>query len=137
LPQFCPVRKKNTCTQAMPALGMQGKDIGFFDGCAVDALMALDLAERRHAVAIDAARSKSRSSSRSCICCGQLRLHLPGFARQERLGFVDQPRIVLGIDLAGAGAGAALDLVEQAGPGAAFIDAVGAGADEETPAAAH
>src|SRR5882724_8811730 len=52
-------------------------------------------------------------------------------AGQEVGGLAHQLRIAGKIDLAGAGAGATADLVEQAGAGAAFEKAVGAGADQE------
>ena len=52
-------------------------------------------------------------------------------AGQEVLRLLDQPGVVVERDLAGAGTGAALDLVEQAGPGAVLVIAVGAGAQEE------
>ena len=52
-------------------------------------------------------------------------------AGQEVVRLAHQFGIAGEIDLAGAGAGAAADLIEQAGPGAAFEEAVGAGADQE------
>ena len=52
-------------------------------------------------------------------------------AGQEVVGLAHQLGIAGEIDLAGAGARTAADLVEQAGPGAAFKEAVGAGADQE------
>ena len=60
-----------------------------------------------------------------------LGLHLLALAGQEIAGFVDQLGIVLGADLAGARARAALDLVEQARPRAAFEHRVRAGAQQE------
>src|SRR5207302_11034870 len=52
-------------------------------------------------------------------------------AGQEVGGLAHQLGITGEIDLAGAGAGATADLVEQAGAGAAFEKAVGAGADQK------
>ena len=52
-------------------------------------------------------------------------------AGQEVVGLAHQLGIAGKIDLAGAGPRAAADLIEQAGPGAAFEEAVGAGANQE------
>ena len=52
-------------------------------------------------------------------------------AREEVEGLSDQPVVVVRRDLAGAGRAAALDLVEQAGPGAADELAVRAVAQQE------
>ena len=52
-------------------------------------------------------------------------------AGQEVVGLAHQLGIAGEVDLAGAGPRAAADLIEQAGPGAAFEEAVGAGADQK------
>src|SRR5204862_7536530 len=62
---------------------------------------------------------------------GKLRLHRMAAAGEEFGRLAHQLRVAGKIDLARAGAGAAADLVEQAGPGAAFEKRVGAGADQE------
>ena len=80
-----------------------------------------------------AARSKSRSVGRLLHGGGDLRLHLLAAAGEEILRLADQFGIVVVRDLAGAGTGAALDLVQQARPRAALEDRVGAGAQQEGP----
>src|SRR6185437_16151034 len=53
-------------------------------------------------------------------------------AAGEEIGrFLHELGVAGKIDLAGAGAGATLDLIEQARPGAAFKKRIGAGADQE------
>jgi hypothetical protein len=59
---------------------------------------------------------------------GQPLLHVAALAGQELARLAHQRLIFLRADAADAGAGATLDLVLQAGPRAAGIDAVGAGA---------
>src|SRR5690606_4100028 len=54
-----------------------------------------------------------------------------GFSRQEGSRLGDVFRIFLGRDLPRAGAGAALDLEEQTGPGSVLVIAVVARAQEE------
>ncbi|MGY4422616.1 hypothetical protein ACVWY2_005065 [Bradyrhizobium sp. JR6.1] len=58
-------------------------------------------------------------------------LHGVAAAGEEFGRLAHQLAIAGEIDLARAGAGAALDLIEQAGPAAALEEAVGAGADQE------
>ncbi len=58
-------------------------------------------------------------------------LHGGGFAGEEGLGLIYQPGIIGDADFARAGAGATLDLVEQAGPRAVFIIAVRAASEQE------
>jgi hypothetical protein len=57
--------------------------------------------------------------------------HRAGLAAQEVLGLVDQGLVVVLADQAGARRGAALDLVQHAGPRAGLVDAVAARAQQE------
>src|SRR5258708_38497117 len=61
----------------------------------------------------------------------KLLLHGPAGPRQEGVGFAHELGIFGVVDLARAGARAALDLEQQARPGPALEEAVGAGAQQE------
>ena len=78
-----------------------------------------------------AAVSNSSSLGGLLHLAGELLLHRPAAAGQEVGRLAHQLGVAGEIDLAGAGAGAALDLVQQARPGAAFEERIGAGAHQE------
>ncbi len=113
------------------ALLMDGEHVGFFHGARIDALLRLDRRQRREAVAIKRRGLEFEFGRGLLHLAGQLLFHQMAAAGQEVAGLAHQLGIAGKIDLAGAGAGAAADLIEQAGPGAAFEEAVGAGADQE------
>ena len=110
---------------------MDGEQIGFFHGARIDALLRLDRRQRGEPIAVKAAVSNSSSaeafsiSPASSCFTGRLRPDRKSFASRDQFGIAGK------IDLARAGAGAALDLVEQAGPRAAFEKRIRAGADQE------
>ena len=116
---------------------MDGEDIGFLDAGRIDALMALHMRQRRQPVAIDGGALEIEIFGGLVHRLGHCRLDLLALAGQEVLRLLHQFGIVVVADLTRAGRRAALDLVEQAGPGAGLEDAVGAGADAGRRAAAN
>ncbi len=80
-----------------------------------------------------AAFSNSSAADASAHLLGEPRADRPAPAGQEIARLRDESGIVVEPDLAGAGARASLDLVEEAGPGAVRVEAVRAGAQEERP----
>src|SRR5690606_26802728 len=116
---------------ALAAFLVNGENIRFLDPLRVYALMALHVGKRSKAVAIDG-RALEIERLRGLLHGGRdLRLHLAGAAGKEVLRLGNQTGIIFCADLAGARPRTALDLVQQAGPRAAFEDRVRAGADEE------
>ena len=115
------------------AAGLMGGDhIGVADALDIDVLMGLDHGERPQPVAQrgGAARNPGRrwppaSGSPSRACTSRLRPARKSRACSHEAG------VILQGDPPDAGRRAALDLIEQAGPGAAGEDAVGAGAQQE------
>ena len=115
----------------LAALGEEGEDVGLLEGRGVDHRLLGDAGQRADAVA------QARGALELHVVGGGL--HLLGepahdqarLALQEVLGLVDEAPVVLEADQAGAGRGAALDLVQHAGARAALVDAVGAGAQQE------
>ena len=111
---------------------MDGEHVGFFHGARIDALLRLDRRQCGEAVAIErgASRIRARSDAFSISPASSFFTSMAA-AGQEVARLAHQLGIAGEIDLAGAGAGAAADLIQQAGPGAALEEAVGAGADQE------
>jgi hypothetical protein len=110
---------------------VDGEHVGFFHRARVDALLRLDRRQRGEAVAIDRGRLEFELGGSSLHHAGELFLHGLAAPGKEIGRLAHELGIAAEIDLPGAGAGAAADLVEQAGAGAAFEKAVGAGANQE------
>ncbi len=110
---------------------MDGEDVGFLHGLRIDALLRLDRRQCGEAVAVKR-RGFEREFGRGLFhLAGKLLLDEAAAAGKEVGGLVHQLGIAGKIDLAGAGPRTAPDLIEQAGPGAAFKKTVGAGAHQE------
>ncbi len=131
MPQFWKARKKKTCTQNWPALVRNGEDVGFLDGLGGDIALRLDEGEGAEAVAEQGGALEIEVLGGLVHVLGEVILHGLGLAGEELAGLIDELVVVGDRDFAGAGAGAALDLVEHAGPGAGLVEAVRAGAEEE------
>ena len=116
---------------------MDGEDVGLLDALRVDALVALHMRQRREPVAVDRGALEIEVLRRPAASRAEISV-FTFWLRPDRKSFasLDQFGIVVGADLAGAGAGAALDLVEQAGPRAALEDASRCRCGAGTPAAA-
>ena len=110
---------------------MDGEHVGLFHGARVDALLRLDRRQRGEAVAIERGGLEFELGGGLLHLAGEFLFHQMAAAGQEVVGLAHQLGIAGEIDLAGAGTRAAADLIEQAGPGAAFEEAVGAGADQK------
>ena len=110
---------------------MHGEDVGFFGVARVDALLRLHRRERRQPVAVDRGALEVERLRRLLHLDGELLLHGAALAGEERGRFAHEFRIFGELDLARARRRAALDLVQQARPRAAFEEAVGAGAQQE------
>ncbi len=110
---------------------MDREGIRILDARRIDALMALHMRETGKPVAQHGGALEIK------VFCGlshgmrDLLLHGLALAREEIARFRNQLGIVGGADLPRAGAGTALDLIEQTGPRAPLIGAVGAGAQKE------
>ncbi len=116
---------------AEAAFLMDREDVGLLDVARVDALMRLHRRQRGEAVAIDRGAFEVERARRLLHFDGQLLLHGPAAARQEGIGLAHQLGIFGVVDLARAGARAALDLKQETRPGPALEEAVGAGAQQE------
>ena len=110
---------------------MDGEHVGFFHGARIDALLRLDRRQRGEAITIQRRGLEFEFSGRLLHLAGEQLLHGMAAAGQEIGRLAHQFGIAGEVDLAGAGARAAADLIEQAGAGAALEEAVGAGADQE------
>ncbi len=88
----------------LPAFLVDGEDVGLFHRLRVDALVALHVRKGREAVAIDGGALEVERLRRLLHRCRYLRLHALAAARQEILRLLDQFGVVVGGDLAGAGA---------------------------------
>ena len=110
---------------------MDGEHVGFLHGARIDALLRLDRRQRRQPVAIERRGLEFEFGRGLFHFAGQLLLDRAAAAGQEILGLAHQFGIAGKIDLAGARPRTAPDLIEQAGPGAAFEKRVGAGAHQE------
>ena len=114
-------------------LARRGDDIGVAHGAGIDALARLDLRQGTDAVAVEGGGLELERGAGFLHAHRQPVLHVPAPALEKRAGFVDQGSVVLSPDAADARRCAALDLVLQAGPGAAVEHAVGAGSQGEGP----
>ena len=114
-----------------PALLVAGEHVRLLHPAGVDALRALHGRERGQAITQARGPLELQLLGRRLHLQRQLFLHGAGAAGEEGAGLAHQLRIVGVAHLAGAGTGAALDLVQQAGPRAIFIIAVGARAQQE------
>src|SRR5262249_10905074 len=112
----------------VPAGLVRGDHVGLVEAGDVDRLVRLDVGERAGAVAEARRRLGPEGLALRLHLPRQPLLHLTAASRQELARLADQRLVVRGADAADAGAGAALDLILQAGSRAAGIDAVGAGA---------
>src|SRR5207253_1188 len=97
----------------------------------IDALLRLDRRERSEAIAVERRALELELAGSLFHLASELLLHRLALAGQEVGRFAHQRRIAGEVDLAGAGAGATADLVEQAGPAAALEEGIRAGADQE------
>src|SRR5262249_56769418 len=87
--------------------------------------------ERGETVAVDGGALEVERGGGFLHLRRQLVFHRLALARQERVRLAHQLTVFGEIDLARAGAGAALDLVEQARPRAAPEEGVGTGAQQK------
>ena len=101
---------------------MQGKDIGLLDGAGIDALMALDLRQRRQPVAVTCGAFEIEISGGSLHGLCKLGPDPVRPAGQEVPCFLHQTGIIRRADLARAGRRAALDLMQETGPGAILVE---------------
>ena len=116
-----------------PALLFGGDDIGVADIqiLDVDVLVGLDLGHRPHPVA-EPCGGLELGAFRGVLHRGhQLVLHLARTAGQEIARLADQRRVILRAHMADAGGGTALELILQAGSGAAGEDRIGTAAQKE------
>ena len=113
------------------ALLMDGEHVGFLDRARIDALLRLDRRQRGETVAVKRCGFEFELGGSLFHLGREFPLHGPAAAGQEILGFAHELGIAGKIDLSGARPRTAADLVEQAGPGAAFEKRVGAGAHQE------
>ena len=110
---------------------MDGEDVGFLHAARIDALLRLDRGQCREAVAVKRRGLEFEFGGGLFHFAGELLFHDAAAAGQEIRRLVHQFGIAGEIDLAGARPRTAPDLVEQAGPGAAFEERVGAGAHQK------
>ncbi len=114
------------------ALLMDGEHIRLLHAARIDALLRLDRGQCREAVAIEGGGLEFEFGRGLFHFAGQLLFHHPAAAGQEIRGLAHQFGIAGKIDLAGAGPRTAADLIQQAGPGAAFEEGVGAGTHQKS-----
>ncbi len=107
------------------------EDVRLLDASRIDALRALDRRKRRNAVSEPRGALELQSFGGLRHLLRQPLAHRAAFSGQKILRLLDENVIVLDRDLAGAGAGAALDLIEQAGTRAVFVKRVRAGAQKK------
>ncbi len=110
---------------------MQREDIGLGDSARIDPLLALDRGQSGNAVAQPRRALEFELFGGSIHFFGQTLAHRAGFSGQKIAGLARQLGVIFRRDFAGAGAGAALDLVQQAGPAAVVVKGIFAGAQEE------
>src|SRR5690606_18071832 len=89
--------------------------------------------ERRQPVTVDGGPFEIERFGRLLHGGGNVRLHLLASTREEILRLRNQLGVVGGGNLAGTWRRATLDLVKQAGTGAALERGVGAGAQQKSP----
>ena len=112
-------------------LVVDGDHIGIAHGRQVDALAHLDMGERLDAVAIGCGRLEFERVARRRHAIGKPALDLPAPPGKEGPRLLHQHVVVGLADPAHAGRRAALDLMLQAGPGAALQDRIRARAQRE------
>ncbi|MNW15784.1 hypothetical protein D3C71_2144010 [compost metagenome] len=66
---------------------MDGKDIGFFNGLRIDALMRLHMGKGREAITINRSMFEIEFRGSGLHRCRKMILHSLAFARQEGFGF--------------------------------------------------
>ena len=115
----------------LPALHVERDHVGLRHAGRVDALCRLHLRQRADAVAQRRGAFELHRLGGLGHLGRERRLDVGGLALQEPLGIGDEAGVVGFGDVADAGGGAALDLVEQAGARAAFEGGVGAVAQKE------
>jgi hypothetical protein len=126
-----PVAEEEHLDAELPGLLVEGEHVRLLDGLGVHALRALDGGERGEPVPVAGGALELELLRGRLHLAHQPVLDRVRLAREERLRLGGQRRVLVEGDLPGAGAGAALDLVEQAGPSAVLVIAVGAGAQQE------
>ena len=113
------------------ALLMQGKDVRLLDAARIDPLVRLNRRERGQAVAVDGGMLEVERERGLFHLGGELILDRLAAAGEEGDGLAHQHRILREVDLVGARRRAALDLMQQARPGAALEERVAARAQQE------
>ena len=117
----------------LPRLLGDGEHVGLGNRARIDALLALDRGERADAVAQAGRALEIERRGRLAHRLAKAVLDRAAAAGEEIARFAHQFRVVVKRDFAGARRRAALDLVEQAGPGAVGVKTVRAGAQEKRP----
>ncbi len=115
----------------LPRLLADREHVRFGDRARIDALLALDRRQRADPVAQPRRLLEFKPGGGLAHLVRESLADRAAAAGKEVAGLADQFGIVVERDLAGARAGAALDLIEQAGPGAVLVEAVRAGAQQE------
>ena len=113
------------------ALLMDCEQVRFLERARIDALLRLDRRQRRQAIAIERGTLELEIGRGLLHLARKLFLHGPTLAGEKIFRFTHEVAVAGEIDFAGAWAGAALDLIEQARPGPALEEGIGAGADQE------
>src|SRR5690606_36929703 len=116
---------------ALAALMHGGKDVGLLDALRIDRLIGSVVRERREAVAVSRSTLELHLLGRFLHEVAIHAAHVLALAAQEADGLVDELAVIIERDLAGARGRTALDLMQQARARAAFVDAIGAGAQQE------
>ncbi len=123
-------KKERLDAEAPRVLGDR-EDVGLFDGMRIDSLRALYRRQRGDAVAQSRRALELQSLRRLRHLGGEPLAHAPALAGQKILGLGHQLLVIGDRDFAGAGAGAAFDLIEQAGPRAVLVKGIDAGAQKK------
>ena len=110
---------------------MHGKDVGILDAARIYPLMRLHGGQRSEAIAIDGGALEFKIGGGLVHLGCELILDGLTLAGQERVRLAHELAVMRKVDLAGTGAGAALDLIEQTGPRAALEETVRAGPQQE------
>ena len=110
---------------------MDGEHVGLLGAARIDALRRLRRRQRGEPVAVDRGALEIERGRGLLHLAGQLVAHRLALAGQKGVGLAHQLGIFGEIDLLGARRRAALDLMQQARPRAAFEKAVRAGAQQE------
>ena len=115
----------------MPAFAVGGKQIGLVESGRIDALAGLDLAHRPKPVAVTGGALEIQRVGGLVHFRDQPVLHAAAFAGEKAFGFLHQLAIARLVDASHAGRAAALDLEQQAGPGARGEHRIRAGAQQK------